>query len=1062
MYEASVVAAVASLLDYLQQAADWPQDAATLLHDRPTLTPLFCEMLQQTLTHLADQHPAWLMRQFTEESFMVGVLPRMLALQMGYRGAIAGPEWWAACHDHFQLDDTTTPDYFNNILSLAIALPFQWREQWALGVQGHPCLQKLESLIGDLGDEEESDVELEEELEGIATAEGRFRYHLNVIGLDRENWRRIERHYDQVRRIWHRIDHEGDLLNFLEAFTGYQNKQGHWQDMLEWTERILQVTEGRLPNRQKATVLTGLARIHLSQGNTPAARACCQQAWELIEGPDNEVQQARLFKVLGIIEGQGGNLHKALSYHEQALYTYRQGGGGDQEASYLYEVGMSYHQVGKSETALDYVEPAKKLCEEAHDHDTMVGVLHGLALIHIRLGWWRDASISLHGTLAWQRQRGDLVGQVTTLCSLANLYDELRLFQQARMCINQALQLAEHRKLRMLGSLLNQAALISAHEGDLQGAFRYVQRALLHDEELGDKAGQAAALTNMASFHLHREQFRAAREEYRRAAAMFEEGGDEVGLATLQSGLGDALRGLGMEAEARECYQRAATVYEQLNAEEASEERIDVYHRLATIYGRLERWEEAIQLLTDLLLFAEEGEEDEADHPALVADTLESLGAIYFKMCRYQEAQDTFERVLALRQEWQDRQALLPALRQLVEVFFKLEAWAQAIPHIEHALRIGRELALQETVARSLHNLGQCYQKLARSDEALPLLQEALVICQEIELPIEQSRILMTFGSLYDQLENWSESASYFGQALSLLKGTEHFERTAKCLHYLGGAHKELHEYDKALGYYKEAMAFSRKTGDRFGMGATQHNMARIYQDLGQHGKAKRLYRKVLSRLSRVEKSPQHDPDMTDLAASAHRKMAELCRHEEQWDEAVHHYAWSAMLSQEYGNIAEAADTLRALGRLAHRLGNSFQAAAIFESALSLLEEAGDQGRLGRFLNELGGLYVQIGEWQKAEPCLTRALVIHLESGNLVEEAEARRGLAFLYAGKQATSAVLREMERVIEIDELLALPDLEEDRAALLQIKQASQTQKNHPLSSRLRQLGNWLKAHL
>src|SRR5690606_1573945 len=71
-------------------------------------------------------------------------------------------------------------------------------------------------------------------------------YYLALVNEDREDWRRIEQAYGQIKWAWSGVDGE-EVLQWVGALGIYQDRRGLWRDYLEWAGRGLELAraEGR-------------------------------------------------------------------------------------------------------------------------------------------------------------------------------------------------------------------------------------------------------------------------------------------------------------------------------------------------------------------------------------------------------------------------------------------------------------------------------------------------------------------------------------------------------------------------------------------------------------------------------------------------------------------------------------------------------------------------------------------------------------------------------------------------------------------------------------------------
>ncbi|MGI9180958.1 MAG: tetratricopeptide repeat protein, partial [Longimicrobiaceae bacterium] len=117
-------------------------------------------------------------------------------------------------------------------------------------------------------------------------------------------------------------------------------------------------------------------------------------------------------------------------------------------------------------------------------------------------------------------------------------------------------------------------------------------------------------------------------------------------------------------------------------------------------------------------------------------------------------------------------------------------------------------------------------------------------------------------------------------------------------------------------------------------------------------------------------------------------------------------------------------------------LGQRQKALEYYEQALPIREEVGDRAGLATTLSNLGLVYNSLGQRQKALEYYEQALPIQEEVGDRAGEAVTRFNIAIVYRQEGRLAEAVVQLRRVVELDELVQSPDLEQDRAILAQLE--------------------------
>ena len=88
-------------------------------------------------------------------------------------------------------------------------------------------------------------------------------------------------------------------------------------------------------------------------------------------------------------------------------------------------------------------------------------------------------------------------------------------------------------------------------------------------------------------------------------------------------------------------------------------------------------------------------------------------------------------------------------------------------------------------------------------------------------------------------------------------------------------------------------------------------------------------------------------------------------------------------------------------------------------------------------LDNLGGVYLGLGQPQRALEYYQQALTISREVGDRGGEAVTRYNIAMIYRGRGELDRAIAELEQVVELDRQVDHPDLESDTDILDRVRQ-------------------------
>ena len=117
-------------------------------------------------------------------------------------------------------------------------------------------------------------------------------YNLTFVASHQDDWREIEKVYEQVKRAWSMAPEDTELLDFVWTLRDYQYRRNLWLDHLAWVERAMTVTAGQDFEVEHGGLLNNLGAVYYHLGNWHRALECYSQALAVTESTGEPVDQA--------------------------------------------------------------------------------------------------------------------------------------------------------------------------------------------------------------------------------------------------------------------------------------------------------------------------------------------------------------------------------------------------------------------------------------------------------------------------------------------------------------------------------------------------------------------------------------------------------------------------------------------------------------------------------------------------------------------------------------------------------------------------------------------------
>jgi tetratricopeptide (TPR) repeat protein/DNA-binding XRE family transcriptional regulator len=275
---------------------------------------------------------------------------------------------------------------------------------------------------------------------------------------------------------------------------------------------------------------------------------------------------------------------------------------------------------------------------------------------------------------------------------------------------------------------------------------------------------------------------------------------------------------------------------------------------LAIVYYKLGRYEEAEILYRRALCIREQA--FGPDHPD-VCSLLNNLAVLYQEQGKYVEAEPLFQRVLRIREQalGPDHLKVALALNGLAVLYAALGRYEEAEPLYQRALRI-REQAFgpdHPDVAQTLENLVSLYSMQGKDKESEHLGQRALRIHEQAWGPDHPGITisLNNLADLYKMRGKFAEAEHLYQRALHIREqalGPNH-PGVAYPLNGLANLHQAWKRYEEAEPLYQRAL---RIRGQALGeqhpdTAETLHDFATLRAAQGNAEEAASLYQRALS-----------------------------------------------------------------------------------------------------------------------------------------------------------------------------------------------------------------------
>jgi tetratricopeptide (TPR) repeat protein len=251
----------------------------------------------------------------------------------------------------------------------------------------------------------------------------------------------------------------------------------------------------------------------------------------------------------------------------------------------------------------------------------------------------------------------------------------------------------------------------------------------------------------------------------------------------------------------------------------------------------------------------------------------------------------------------------------------------------------------------NLNKLATLYNQLGSFDTTIIYSEQALELSKQLGYLQGLSPALTNIGISHHNHGNYAKALDFYLQALKMDESLGNELRIAKQLGNIGVVSLKQNDLKKALEYDQKAFSMFEKLKNTKGMSAMCNNMGSIYNQMKNYDVALNYYRKALA---------------LDSTSNAH------------------------ISSMRYGSI----------GVVYQELGSLDSAEYYYRRALAIAKENGVQPEIGRYLVNLGSIFLEQKKFREAEPLMLSSLGIFETIGFLDGIRESHEQLSQLYEAK--------------------------------------------------------------
>jgi tetratricopeptide (TPR) repeat protein/transcriptional regulator with XRE-family HTH domain len=468
---------------------------------------------------------------------------------------------------------------------------------------------------------------------------------------------------------------------------------------------------------------------------------------------DLAADQQLLFRRLGLHPGTEFDGHTAAALDGTGLAAARRGLEVLYNQYLLAEVAQGRYRM--HDLIRQHARTLADRLDSEHDQDQAVSRL---------LDYYQHTAALAESLLA--RRTVPALAAGTTSTPVPVLADREQALAWARAerasllaCLDHTVAAGQHARVVALTAGL---AGLLRHDGPWADALTRHATALRAAQYLGDRLGQANALTDLGRVRLLTDDFAGAGRDLAEALDIYRGVGNQLGQANALNNLGDMRRLVGDYPAAARDLEEALGIYRDLGNRLGQANvltNLGIMRRLTGDYPAAARdLEEGLGIYRDL-----------GDHPGQTM-ALNNLGLTRRAMGDFPAATRDLAEALSLSRNASDRLDLANALTYLGTVRRLTGDFTGAARDLEEGLSIYRDIGNRSAEAEALNEAGTLYRVRGDLQQAAFYHRQALDLAREVGIAWDEAHALAGLGRCALAAGHLAEAAGALRQALEIFQ----------------------------------------------------------------------------------------------------------------------------------------------------------------------------------------------------------------------------------------------------------------------------------------------------
>lgn len=487
-----------------------------------------------------------------------------------------------------------------------------------------------------------------------------------------------------------------------------------------------------------------------------------------------------------------------------------------QAARLRYELGLIALEEGRLKEAEDHFRLALSYYQDRKETLRVLRINFDLARVRVAQGRTDEALRLFRDIITRSRELADQSLSAAAMHAAGGVLATQRRFGEAWNLFADALSVVQRADVpRAESTVLVSMGALRAEEGRLDEAWQLYSQSLAVASDKGDAHGRSRALFAMGELREKQGNYEEALSLNERSLAIDERTGDLEGQMASLAAIGDLLFNRKRFDEARHRYEHGLELARSGNI---SHMEARFTHELGTVYAAEGRFAEANELFERALALRERVD------PSGVPVTLLAMAQARAGQDKNDEAEKLFQRALKSAEQQRNSKAVGVILISVAQWYERRELLEKALPFYQRAISNAADDDF-ETRALALVGIGDIQRARKNFNAALEAYKQATPLFDRVGDVRGRSLVLCLTALVFADQQMDDEALKYFEQGLSL---DPNKDTQAATLFRMAEIRRNRNESSEASRLYERALQFAIEAKDDELMRRIQSSMARF------------------------------------------------------------------------------------------------------------------------------------------------------------------------------------------------------------------------------------------